>query len=56
MIDVMNGILFIDFSLVACDFLKFNWFEMLNSEFLIQHLVLENDCYKRAIKNYLLSS
>lgn len=56
MIDVMNGILFIDFRLVAYDFLTFNWFEMLNSEFLIQHLVLENDCYKRAMKNYLLSS
>ena len=26
----MNGILFIDFNLVACDFLKFDWFKMLN--------------------------
>ena len=26
----MNGILFIDFNLVACDFLKFDWCKMLN--------------------------
>ena len=26
----MNGILFIDFKLVACDFLKFDWCKMLN--------------------------
>ena len=27
----MNGILLIDFNLVACDFLKFDWCKMLNS-------------------------
>ena len=27
----INGILFIDFNLVACDFLKFDWCKMLNS-------------------------
>ena len=27
----MNGILFIAFNLVACDFLKFDWCKMLNS-------------------------
>ena len=26
----MNGILFIDFNLVACDFLKYDWYKMLN--------------------------
>ena len=26
----MNGILFIDFNIVACDFLKFDWCKMLN--------------------------
>ena len=26
----MNGILFIDFNLVVCDFLKFDWYKMLN--------------------------
>ena len=26
----MNGILFLDFNLVACDFLKFDWWRMLN--------------------------
>ena len=26
----MNGILFIDFNLPACDFLKFDWCKMLN--------------------------
>ena len=26
----MNGILLIDFNLVACDFLKFDWCKMLN--------------------------
>ena len=26
----MNGILFIDFNLVACDFIKFDWCKMLN--------------------------
>ena len=26
----MNGILFIDFNLVACDFPKFDWYKMLN--------------------------
>ena len=26
----MNGILFIDFNLAACDFLKYEWFKMLN--------------------------
>ena len=26
----MNGILFIDFNLVACDFLNFDWYEMLS--------------------------
>ena len=26
----MNGISFIDFNLVACDFLKFDWCKMLN--------------------------
>ena len=41
----MNGILFIDFNLVACDFLKFDWCKMLKlSRFFIQHLLLENDC------------
>ena len=26
----MNGISFLDFNLVACDFLKFDWCKMLN--------------------------
>ena len=40
----MNGI--IDFNLVACDFLKFDWSDILDSyvKFSSQHLVFENDC------------
>lgn len=36
----MNVILFADFKLEACDFLKFDWFEKLNSyaKFLIKEL------------------
>ena len=26
----MNGILLVDFNLVACDFLKYDWHKMLN--------------------------
>ena len=33
----MNGILFIDFNLVACDFLKFDWYKMLNGSTLLQN-------------------
>ena len=28
----MNGVLFIDFNLVACDFLKFDWSKMLHGD------------------------
>ena len=38
----MNGILFIDFNLVALDFLKFGNVKRL-CRFFIQHLLLEND-------------
>ena len=44
----MNGILMIDFSIVACDFLKLDWCKMLNSymnfTFNILSFLIMNDC------------
>ena len=44
----MPGISFIDFYLVACDFLKFDWCKTLSGHvgfsLNIQHPFLENDC------------